>query len=190
MGSIPSGVWDWVGKLLLVIGAAVAGFVLGPLLTNRWQNHQDALSRRGALVERISNSAGKFLGALQVDAHRSGGSSSSLDSAYVGWQVESEAIHSQIAAYEGDPAAQKWSNYAYDMIWVYYVFKQDGAIRPGLALQRVAAYLHRPISTLDGLLDSPFKADRTINPTHEHALNELVLQLRLKQRMIISAILN
>ena len=52
-------------------------------------------------------------------------------------------------------------------------------------------YLGRPFNTLNGLLDQPFRPDtRTVNPTHDSALSELTLQLRLKQRAIISDILD
>lgn len=76
------------------------------------------------------------------------------------------------------------------MLWVYYVFKRNGAVRPSLALHRVADYLGRPFNTLNGLVDSSFTRKGTVNPTYEHALNELVLQLRLKQRALVSDVLH
>jgi hypothetical protein len=182
---------DWLQKLSLVVATAFAGFLLGPYLTNKWQNHQENLDTRSALVERISNAVGKFVGAAQVEAHRTQSAQSAFDASFVQWQIDSEAIYTQIEAYvDGASAASEWSNYAYDMMWVYYVFKRDGAVRTEYALRRVAAYLGRPLSTLDGLIKAaPFLPDGRVHPTHESALRELVLQLRIKERAIISHIL-
>jgi hypothetical protein len=183
-------VWDWLGKFALVIATAVAAYALGPRITNKWQDHKDALARRGALVTQISNASGRFLGATQVAAHSKGAASPAFDSAFVNWQVASEALHSQISAYENARTATEWSNYASNTLWVYYVFKRTGAVRPALALHRVATYLGRPFNTLNGLLDQPYTPKRTVNPTYESALNELILQLRLKERSIVSDILH
>src|SRR5262245_48575328 len=135
------GVWDWLGKLVLVIATALAAFLLGPFLTDRWQDHKDAVARRSAFVEQISNASGRFVGDAKVEANRNASGPSAFDAAFVNWQVESEALHSQISAYETARAADEWRDYAYNMLWVYYVFKRNGAVRPSLALHRVADYL-------------------------------------------------
>jgi hypothetical protein len=197
--------WDYLGKLSLVVAAAVAGFVLGPLLTTRWQNHADNLARKSALVERMSNASGRFLGAVRVQAHKVP-SATALDAAFAEWQIESEAIHTQIAGYVGASVAEQWVNFSHEMTWVYYLFTPGGPVTRSVALHRVAAYLGRQVSTLNGLLDSAFrtrtiksrvkvthKAKRPIhelNPTHENALNTLVQQFDLKQRAIISTVLH
>jgi len=184
-------VLDWLSKVSLVVATALAGYLLGPYLSNRWQDHKEGLDRRSALVERISNSTGKFVGAARAEAYRNPTAASAFDRAYVDWQVESEAIYTQIAAYIDAAAAEKWSDFEYDMKWVYYVFKRNGAVKPAFALQRIADYLRRPISTLDGLLHSPFRADaRNVNPTYEDDLSELTLQLRMKERAIVSDVLD
>jgi hypothetical protein len=184
---------DWLQKLSFVVATALAGFLLGPFLGNRWQNHKERIDTRNALVERISNAVGNFAGAMQVEAHRTPSAESRFDTAFVDWQVESETIHTEIVAYvdrASASTASEWGDYSYDMMWVYYVLKRNGAVRPTFALHRVADYLDRPFNTLNGLLDSPFTRARTVNKTHESALTELVLQLRLKERAIILDILN
>src|SRR3954452_9169170 len=101
-------VWDWLGKLVLVIATALAAFLLGPFLTDRWQDHKDAVARRSVLVEQISDASGTFVGAAHLEAHRTASASSAFDAAFVKWQVESEALHSRISAYETVGAANKW----------------------------------------------------------------------------------
>lgn len=165
---------------------------MGPYLTNKWQNHQQSLKTRGDLVQRIGSAVGRFTGAAQAEAFRTGLDQAEYDRAYVDWQVESEAIYTQVEAYvEPKRAVAAWADYAYNMTWVNYVFKRSGAVDPAYALGRVAGYLHRPLNTLDGLFKaSPFLADGRVNSTYESSLRELVLQLRLKERTIVSLILH
>jgi hypothetical protein len=159
-------------------------------LTNKWQKHQQDVRTRSDLVERIGNAVGRFAGAVQVEAYAAGAVQSDYNTAYVEWKVESEAILTQIEAYIDSKSAIVWSDYAYDMTWVYYVFKRNGAVNRSYELDRVAHYLKRPLTTFDGLYKaSPFRSDGRVNPTYESALRELVLQLRLKERAIISDIL-
>ena len=183
---------EWFQKLTLVAATALATFFLGPYLTNKWQNHQQSLKTRSDLVQRIGSAVGKFTGAAQAEAFRTKVDQAGYDRAFADWQVESEAIYTQIEAYvKPKSAVTTWANYAYDMTWVYYLFKRNGAVDPAYALNRVAKYLHRPLNTVDGLFKvSPFLADGRVNPTYESALRELVLQLRLKERAIVSLILH
>lgn len=183
--------WDWFRKLSLIVATALAGFVLGPYLTTKWQDHKEALDTRSALVERISNAVGEFAGAAQAQAYANPAARPKFDASFVRWQVESEAINTQIAAYVADASAGKeWTNFAYAMTWVYYLFNRNGAVKPTFALHRVADYLHRPFNTLDGLLESPVvRSTGTVNPTYNGALLSLVLHLRLRERMIVAHIL-
>src|SRR5207244_2058558 len=90
---------DWFQKLTLVAATALATFLLGPYLTNKWQNHQQDLKTRSDLVQRIGNAVGKFVGAAEVEAFRIGPNQATYDQEFVRWQVESEAIYTQIQAY-------------------------------------------------------------------------------------------
>jgi hypothetical protein len=182
-----------LGGILTAVATVVAAIatVLGLFLTRSGSDAGAPAAPVNALAERISTAYGKFAGAVQVAAHDTRSSQSAFDTSYTQWQVESEAIHTRIEAYVGASAASEWSNYAYNMMWVYYLFKRNGSVKHGFALQRLAAYLNRPLSTLDGLSKStPFKGDGSVNSTYENALRELVLQLRMKERAIISDILH
>jgi len=100
------------------------------------------------------------------------------------------AGHSRISAYETVGPPNTWSNYAHNMLWVYDVSKRNGAVRPRLALHRVADYSGGRSAPSTGSSTRPFTGDGTVKPTRENALNELVLQLRLKERAIVSDILH
>jgi hypothetical protein len=182
---------DWLQRLSLVLATALAGFLLGPYLTNRWQDHKEDLDRRSALVERISQSVSKFVGAARAESYRKPTTASRFDGAFIDWQVESEAIYTKIAAYTNRAVATEWSDYQYDMIWVYDVFKKSGALTPAHALHRIANYLQRPFNTLNGLLDQPFTdKSRIVNSTYEVDLEELTLQLQIREHAIVSHILH
>ena len=178
---------DWLRNLSIVLATAVAGFLLGPYLANRWQDHKEQLSTRSTIVEKIGTAVGRFDGTVQSTAYSKRSQRAALDKAFVAWQVDSEAIYTQIAAYINSAKAREWSNFAYDMTWVYYVFKRGGAVKPRFALQKVCDYLHRPCNTVNGILENPFKVSDpgVVNPTYDGALLELMLQLRLKERAII-----
>jgi hypothetical protein len=192
-----SALLSWLGKLGLVGATAAAGYFLGPYLTNQWQTHQDTLARKQALVDRISQASGTFLGVVQLQAERKHPSASRLDTAFVRWQIQSEEIHTQIAAieHEGDLTAQtRWGNYSSDMTWVYYLFRRNSAVRPH-ALHEVGRYLglyidrgSHTIFPIRVLVKSPFQRDGKLNVRFDRALRSLMGHLRLKQREVILAI--
>ena len=77
------------------------------------------------------------------------------------------------------------------MLWVYDVFKRNGAAGARVWLfiaSRTTSGGRSAPST--GSSTRPFTGDGTVKPTRENALNELVLQLRLKERAIVSDILH
>jgi len=98
--------------VLLVIGAVISSYLI-PSFTRRWQDHQKALEVRSDLASQIAGSAtSSIITSDAIFEGRKRHPSRADRTAWLAWQIQSEAIEARLRAYLTDKTlAGDWFGY-------------------------------------------------------------------------------
>jgi hypothetical protein len=187
--------WAWLAHplvLLLVGGAFTAGITnyLIPSITRQWQNHDKELEIKSELVQKMSESATSFIIVVTtVDFAPRYISNAELFKRYEAWEVERQAIASQIGAYfPKSQVSDEWDSFS-EAVLNYFDFASLSASLRNLDLReqkltKIERYLRERFPDL-------ISFEKNKNDLHyQNALRLLEQKLLMRERQIVHHLLD
>lgn len=142
--------YEWLSHplIVLIVGALISSYLI-PMVTRRWQDHQQELQLKSDLVRQISESVTSIVVAVQfAEVGAASQTQEDYDKAYREWETKSAVIGSSLRAYfPNTQIGTDWNAYSEIVGEVYALSATfDPTFRQG-RLEQIRAYF--PTDTVD-----------------------------------------